>query len=142
MIRKMKIDKILERDASDAHGTQYLELINQEFKDISYVDDLLISTIINHGAEMNPDIIEQSSVKRIVELQFMRVKPIIERHLLIYIFFFVFPFIYNIYIVDINHDNPNANINFVFIKINYLIGLCTQILFMVFEYADIKYNGL
>lgn len=142
MIRKMKIDKILERDASDAHGTQYLELINQEFKDISYVDDLLISTIINHGAEMNPEVIEQSSVKRIVELQFMRVKPIIERHLLIYIFFFVFPFIYNIYIVDINHDNPNANINFVFIKINYLIGLCTQILFMVFEYADIKYNGL
>jgi hypothetical protein len=138
----MKIDKILERDASDAHGTQYLELINQEFKDISYVDDLLISTIINHGAEMNPEVIEQSSVKRIVELQFMRVKPIIERHLLIYIFFFVFPFIYNIYIVDINHDNPNANINFVFIKINYLIGLCTQILFMVFEYADIKYNGL
>lgn len=142
MIRKMKIDKILERDASDAHGTQYLELINQEFKDISYVDDLLISTIINHGAEMNPEVIEQSSVKRIVELQFMRVKPIIERHLLIYIFFFVFPFIYNIYIVDINHDNPNANINFVIIKINYLIGLCTQILFMVFEYADIKYNGL
>jgi len=142
MIRKMKIDKILERDASDAHGTQYLELINQEFKDISYVDDLLISTIINHGAEMNPEVIEQSSVKRIVELQFMRVKPIIERHLLIYIFFFVFPFIYNIYIVDINHDNPNANINFVFIKINYLIGLCTQILFMVFEYADIKYNGI
>ena len=142
MIRKMKIDKILERDASDAHGTQYLGLINQEFKDISYVDDLLISTIINHGAEMNPEVIEQSSVKRIVELQFMRVKPIIERHLLIYIFFFVFPFIYNIYIVDINHDNPNANINFVFIKINYLIGLCTQILFMVFEYADIKYNGL
>jgi hypothetical protein len=91
---------------------------------------------------MNPEIIEQSSVKRIVELQFLRVKPIIERHLLIYMFFFVFPFIYNIYIVDINHDNPKANINFVFIKINYLIGMCTQFLFMVFEYADIKYNGL
>jgi hypothetical protein len=58
MIRKIKIDKILEREANDPHGTAYLNLINQEFKDISYVDDLLISTIINHGAEMNPTIIE------------------------------------------------------------------------------------
>ena len=29
MIRKMKIDKILEREANDAHGTAYLNLINQ-----------------------------------------------------------------------------------------------------------------
>ena len=43
----------------------------------SKLNDLLISTIINHGANINPSIIEQSTIKRIIELQYQRIKPLI-----------------------------------------------------------------
>jgi hypothetical protein len=53
----MKIDKILGREANDALGTKYLNLILDDHKDINYIDDLLVSSIINHGAEINPSVI-------------------------------------------------------------------------------------
>jgi hypothetical protein len=64
----MKIDKILGREASDIYGTKYLNLILDDFKDINYIDDLLVSSIINHGAEMDSCVIQQSTIQRIVEL--------------------------------------------------------------------------
>ena len=53
----MKMDKILGREASDIHGTKYLDLILDDHKEINYIDDLLVSSIINHGAEMDPCVI-------------------------------------------------------------------------------------
>ena len=51
------MDKILGREASDIHGMKYLDLILDDHKEINYIDDLLVSSIINHGAEMDPCVI-------------------------------------------------------------------------------------
>ena len=50
MIRKMKIDKILGREANDDLGTNYLDLILDDHKDINNIDDLMVSSMIYHGA--------------------------------------------------------------------------------------------
>ena len=97
MIRKMKIDKLLGREASETHGTNYLNLVSDDFKEINYVDEFLVSSIINNGAEMNTNVIDKSTVRRIITLQYVRVRPLIRAQMLFYIFFFCVPFIYNVY---------------------------------------------
>ena len=141
MIRKMKIDKLLGREASESHGTNYLNLVSDDFKEINYVDEFLVSSIINNGAEMNTSVIDKSTVRRIISLQYVRVRPLIRAQMLFYIFFFCVPFIYNVYQIGDNHDEKINHVNYYLIFTNYFICLICQIVLMVFELADIKFNG-
>ena len=141
MIRKMKIDKLLGREASESHGTNYLNLVSDDFKEINYVDEFLVSSIINNGAEMNTSVIDKSTVRRIISLQYVRVRPLIRAQMLFYIFFFCVPFIYNVYQIGDNHDEKINHVNYYLIFTNYFICLICQIVLIVFELADIKFNG-
>lgn len=64
----MKIDKLLGREACESQGTKYLDLLTDDCKEINYVDEFLISSIINVGAEMNTSVIDKSTVRRIITL--------------------------------------------------------------------------
>lgn len=62
--------------------------------------------------------------------------------LLTYICCFVLPYSYNVYVIDSNHDEPSEIINYWIIHFNYMLAMSTQIGFLLFELADIKYNGI
>ncbi len=66
MIRKIKIDKILGRQSSEINGTEYLNEIKEEPKDIFYIDDLFISSLIFDKTQ-DPSFTKHSTLKKIIE---------------------------------------------------------------------------
>jgi hypothetical protein len=61
MVRKIKIDKILNREADENTNTDYMDLFDQEPKNIKYMNHLFISNLIDRNSETN-QFMEQSSV--------------------------------------------------------------------------------
>ena len=59
------------------------------------MDDLFISTLIN-SSHLNRGIMDQSTIKKIIDMQFKEVRPIIRIFLIIYIIGFILPMAINI----------------------------------------------
>ena len=60
-------------------------------------------------------------------------------------FGFYFPFLYNIFVINSNDfraDDENETVHVNFIRFLYMIMMFTQIVFAVFELAEIKHNGI
>jgi hypothetical protein len=88
------------------------------------MDDLLLSECFNHSADVNPEIMDQSTIRRIIELQYKNIKPIIKLELFVYLCFFLMPYAYNVYVIDSGHDQ-NIVINYWIIHLNYMMAMST-----------------
>jgi hypothetical protein len=101
------------------------------------IDDLFLSYLIKESSE-EVSLMNQSTIKRIIDHQFEFTKRTIKYLLIIYIVFFVVPFMYTIYEVNLYHDVKDhledVNIRY----FCYIISMVTQIFFCVLEFAEIK----
>jgi hypothetical protein len=78
-----------------------------------------------------------------IEIQYKKVKPYIKNLLIIYTLGFYLPFVYTCILIN-NSFAASEKSSFDLIKLYtlYALSFLTQTVFMVFEYAEIKFNGL
>jgi hypothetical protein len=99
MIRKLKIDKILGRKGSVEEHTEYRDLVKGKPQDIKYIDDLFLSSILLKNIE-NSKFFLNTTIDKLIQNQFEKVRPIVKSFLYFYIIGFVIPFLTSTLIYD------------------------------------------
>ena len=105
------------------------------------MNHLFISNLIDRNSETN-QFMEQSSVQLMIDFQYDIAKPVVKALLIFYIIGFYLPFIYASFTIS-NFDYTKENQSDLYtIYLMYVISFFTLTVFMVFEYAEMKYNGI
>ena len=129
----------MNREADENTNTDYLDLFDQEHKNIKYMNHLFISNLIDRNSETN-QFMEQSSVQLMIDFQYDIAKPVVKALLIFYIIGFYLPFIYASFTIS-NFDFTKENSSDLYtIYLMYAISFFTLTVFMVFEYAEMKYT--
>ena len=125
MIRKIKIDKILERKSDQAFYTDYLDLFENDPKEIKYISDLFLSNLIFRNT-FTPQFMEQSTVQLLIEVQYRDTKPFIKNLWVAYTFGFYLPYIYASFLINYNFDiNTKSAFDLFHIYFLYILAFIT-----------------
>ena len=95
-IRKIKIQKLMNRKASKLKGTSYLKKFDDNPRYINAITDLFLADMMRQRKE-TPEFYAQQSVQKLIDRQYVVTKDVIFSLLVIYLIGFIIPFGINIY---------------------------------------------
>ena len=130
----MQIDRIFEKTKNH----EYLEFFKNEEK--FKCSHLFLAIQINESQDMN-QIFEQSTIKNIIDIQFIYTKEEIKKYLVIYILGFFIPYVYNsLALISIENLQDETKEHFTLRWILYLLQAAIQIYFLRLEIPEIYYQ--
>jgi hypothetical protein len=136
---------ICGREASEDEFTEYLDSFDKNnIKEIKGLDELFIADIIIKNSDDN-QFLNFIIIRSMIDVMSEKTKKIIKYMTYFYVLGFYFPFLYNIFIINSSSfktDDEKETVHIYFMKFLYLIMMFTQIVFAVFECAEIKHNGI
>ena len=105
------------------------------------MNHLFISNLIDRNSDTN-QFMEQSSVQLMINFQYNIAKPVVKSLLMIYVLGFYLPFIYVSFIISNFNIAKHSSYDVYAIYFMYILSFITLTIFMIFEYAEMKYNGI
>lgn len=150
IIRKIKIDKLMRRQALKKNHTEYLALLDEKPEDFDQIEDLFLADLL-FKQESNRKFFNNTSVQKLIDRQYKYTRRLMRNLLLLYIFGFMAPFIYNVFesnstysVTQADQDLEASNGGKMPIGrlIRFCIACSVQVLFLSLEYAELSYNGV